>query len=87
MEIINFPLTLTYNYVAKKRQPCLVILFAILLIDGRFYPVSFDFWVDQFMYDECVVYLSKTEIAQNMIDYFVKEGLNFENIIFDAGFS
>lgn len=82
MKIIDFPYTLTYNYVSNKKEPCLVILFAV----GKTYPIMFDFWVDELMYTNQEEYLTKNEITENMLNYFINQGLKFKSVIFDAGF-
>ncbi len=86
MKIVDFPYCLTYNYIHKKKEPCLVILFAALVIRDKTYPITFDFWVDELMYGDKEDYLSKNQITENMIDYFINQGLNFKAVIFDAGF-
>lgn len=71
MKTIYFPYCLTYNYINKKKEPCLVILFAALVIKDKTYPITFDFWVDELMYSDKEDYLSKNDITEKMIEYFI----------------
>lgn len=87
MKIIDRPYNLIYNYVTKKYEPCLVILFAIILVNDTKYPISFDFWISENMLEEGEVYLSKNEIAKKMLENLVSKGLKVDNCLFDAGFN
>lgn len=85
MKIIDRPYNLIYNYVTKKYEPCLVILFAIILVNGDKYPISFDFWISENMLGDGEVYFSKNEIAKNMVESLVNSGLKVDTCLFDAG--
>lgn len=87
MKIIDRPYNFIYNYITKKPEPTLVILFAIILINGHKYPINFDFWISENMLEEGEVYLSKNEIAKNMLESLVNTGLKVDNCLFDAGFN
>lgn len=86
MRIIDKPYNLIYNYVLKHQCPTLVLLFAILEIDGKVYPLGFDYWIQKVMLDSEEDYFSKTEIAQKLFDKIIKHKLKFNYISFDAGF-
>lgn len=85
MKIIDRPYNLIFNYVTKKYEPTLVILFAIILVNGEKYPISFDFWISENMLEEGEIYLSKNQIAENMLKRLVNTGLKVDNCLFDAG--
>lgn len=87
MRIIDRPYNLIYNYVTKRYEPCLVILFAIIVVNGNKYPIIFDFWISQNMLVDGEIYLSKNEIAKNMLESLVTSGLRVDNCLFDAGFN
>ena len=85
MTIINKPFNLIYNQNTKRYEPCLVILVAALEIEGKVYPIDFGFWISQYMIEEGESYLTKSQIAEKMIENIVKK-FSISEIIFDAGF-
>ena len=87
MTIINKPFNLLYNQNTKRYEPCLVILVASLEIEGKVYPIDFNFWISQHMIEpeQGEEYLTKSQIAETMIERLVKK-FNITEIIFDAGF-
>jgi len=85
MKIIDRPYNLIYNYVNKRYEPTLVILFAVILVNANKYPINFDFWISENMLEEGEVYLSKNQIAENMLKSLVNTGLKLDNCLFDAG--
>jgi len=87
MEIIDGPYNLIYNYATKKYEPCLVILFAIILVNGEKYPINFDFWISENMLEDGEVYLTKNQIAKNMLESLINTGLKVDRCLFDAGFN
>lgn len=87
MKIIDRPYNLIFNYATKKYEPCLVILFAIILVNGEKYPINFDFWISEYMLEEDETYLSKNQIAKNMVESLVDIGLKVDNCLMDAGFN
>ena len=87
MITINKPYNLIYNQNTKRYEPCLVILVSALEIEGKVYPIDFSFWISQHMIeeDQGEEYLTKSQIAEKMIERLVKK-FNITEIIFDAGF-
>ena len=86
MKIIDRPYNLIYNHNSKSKEPCLVLLFAILRVDDKIFPLSFDYWIQDIMLEENELYLTKTEIAQAMINNIITKELLFDYVSFDAGF-
>lgn len=86
MKIIDRPYNLIFNHCTRRYEPCLVILFAIVLVNGIKYPINFDFWIckDMIGTDD---YLTKNEIAKNMLKCLLDNGLKIDRILFDAGFT
>lgn len=86
MKIIDRPYNLTFNHGTRRYEPCLVILFAIVLVNKIKYPINFDFWIckDMIGNDD---YLTKNEIAKNMLKCLLDNGLKIDRILFDAGFT
>ena len=86
MKIIDRPYNLLFNYASRKYEPCLVILFAIIVINDEKYPINFDFWISENMLSRDEGYLTKNKIAENMIERLLSIGLEVDNCLFDAGF-
>ncbi len=87
MRIIDRPYNLIYNYATKKYEPCLVILFALIIINGEKYPINFDFWLSENMLEKGETYLTKNQIAKNLIENMIRNGLKVDRCLFDAGFN
>lgn len=87
MRIINKPYNLIYNQNTKRYEPCLVVLVAALEIEGKVYPIDFSFWINEHMIeeDQGEEYLTKSQIAENMVERLIIK-YNITEIIFDAGF-
>lgn len=85
MWVINKPFNLIKNHNTNNYEPCLVILVAALEIKGKVYPIDFAFWQSEIMTGEDEVYLTKNEIAEEMINRLVRS-YKIKEIIFDAGF-
>lgn len=75
MKIIDRPYNLIYNYAYKRYEPCLVILFIVLLVDDEIYPIDIDFWISETMMLEDEIYRKKTEIAKDSIQELLNKGM------------
>lgn len=80
-----FPFNPIYNYNLHRNQNCLVLMFLCFEVDGKRYPVLFDYWISQIYYDEDEPYFTKDEIFIKSVDYLINAGLNIETMLFDAG--
>ncbi len=87
MKVIDKPYNMVYNYVKGCFEPCLVILFAIIVIEDEVFPVGVDFWISKDMLEADENYETKTEIAKKMIRKLVDKGMVIETALFDAGFN
>lgn len=87
MKIIDRPYNMIYNHASKRYEPCLVILFIILLVDDEIYPIDIDFWISETMMFDDEIYLKKTEIAENVIEGLLNKGMTIDRALFDAGFN
>lgn len=87
MKIIDRPYNLIFNYVTKRYEPCLVILFLVIVSNGIKYPIDFDFWISENMLEEGEVYLSKNQIAKNMLESIDNIESKIDNCLFDSGFN
>ena len=85
MNIINKPFNLIFNHNTRRYEPCLVILVAALEIKGKVYPIDFSFWISENMIEDGEEYLTKSEIAEKMIERLIQR-FSIIEIIFDAGF-
>jgi hypothetical protein len=86
MQIIDRPFNYIYNYVSGKMQPCLVLLFGAIQIDENIYPIDFSYWISNIMLEDGEIYLSKIDIALKMIEKIIENCIEFDGILFDAGF-
>lgn len=87
MKIVDRPYNLIYNYVTKRYEPCLVILFLVIVSNGIKYPIDFDFWISENMLEDGEVYLSKNQIAKNMLESIVDIETKIDSCLFDSGFN
>lgn len=87
MKIIDRPYNLIYNHASKRYEPCLVILFIVLLVDDEIYPIDLDFWISKTMMLEDEIYLKKTELAEKAIEDLLNKGMVIDRVLFDAGFN
>lgn len=87
MKIIDRPYNLIYNHASKRYEPCLVILFIVLLVDDEIYPIDIDFWISETMMLEDEIYRKKTEIAKDSIQELLNKGMVIDRVLFDAGFN
>jgi hypothetical protein len=85
-EELVYPANLIYNHHNRRQEPCLVILFATLLIGGLVYPLTFEFWISKFWFENGTLYLTKNDIAEEVYQKLITSGLKFDSIFFDAGF-
>ena len=81
------PYNLIYNHNSKKYQPCLVILFLYVRTENKNYPILFDYWISKVGYQCEDDYLTKNEIFIKSLDFVINQGLEFNYLIFDSGFS
>lgn len=81
-----FPFNPIYNYNSHCYENCLVIMFICFEMDGKIYPLLFDYWISKIYHEKNELYLSKTNIFIKGIEYLIKEGLNINTILFDAAF-
>ena len=87
MKIIDRPYNLIYNHASKRYEPCLVILFLVLLVNDEIYPIDIDFWISETMMLDDEIYLKKTEIAENVVEGLINKGMTIDRALFDAGFN
>lgn len=87
MKIIDRPYNLIYNYASKNYEPCLVILFIVLLVDNEIYPINTEFWISETMIIDDEIYRKKTEIAEEIIENLLNKGMKIDRVLFDAGFN
>jgi hypothetical protein len=87
MLIINKPYNQVYNPSTRRLEDCIVMLVAIININGNIYPIKYDFWISDLMIEEDEVYMSKVDISIVCIEELLKLGLVIDEIIFDAGFN
>ena len=85
-KFITFPFNLTYNPTTQRFQPTLFLLFAIAELDGELYPLQMDFWANEDWEPDDGLYLTKNDVAKSMITGLVEQGLEFYEVLFDAGF-
>jgi len=81
---LTFPFNLLYNQNNNQFGPTLCLLFAIAELDGKYYPIAFDFWTQQEW--DPVNFFSKNELAKYMITSLYEQGLVIRELLFDAGF-
>ena len=81
-----YPYNPIYDYSKNCYHNCLVIMFICFESKGKIYPILFDYWISKIYYDDNEKYITKNELFIESIEYFIKNGLNIENIIFDSGF-
>jgi len=87
MKIIDRPYNLLYNYASGVYEPCLVILFIVLLVDDEIYPINTEFWISKTMMEEDEIYRKKTQIAEDVIENLLNKGMTIDRVLFDAGFN
>ena len=87
MKILDKPYNLIYNHASGKYEPCLVILFIVLLVDNEIYPISTDFWISESMIFDDEIYRKKTKIAEDIIEELLNKGMKINRVLFDAGFN
>ena len=87
MKVLDKPYNLIYNHSSGKYEPCLVILFVVLLVDNEIYPISTEFWISETMLFEDEIYRKKTEIAKDIIETLLNKGIIIDRVLFDAGFN
>ena len=87
MKIIDKPYNIIYNHASGKHEPCLVILFIVLLVDNEIYPISTEFWISETMMFDDEIYRKKTEIAEYIIKNLLNIGMEIDRVLFDAGFN
>ena len=63
-----------------------MILFFYFVSEGKKYPVCFDYWISDIYYDADERYIDKNDLFIKNLTYLISQGLNFENVIADAGF-
>ena len=85
-KFITFPFNLTFNPNTQQLQPTLFLLFALAEVEGELYPIEIDFWANEDWEPEDGLYLSKNDVAKSMITGLVEKGLEFYEVLFDAGF-
>ena len=85
-KFITFPFNLTFNPNTQRFQPTLFLLFALAEIDGDLYPLQMDFWANEDWEPDDGLYLTKNDVAKSMITGLVEKGLQFFEVLFDAGF-
>jgi hypothetical protein len=81
---LTFPFNLLFNPNTKQYGPTLCVLFALAELDGKYYPVAFDFWTQHEWDPEG--FLSKLRVASVMIESLYEQGLVIQELLFDAGF-
>lgn len=87
MEVLNKPYNQTYNPNTRRLEDFVVMLVAIVNINGEIYPIKYDFWISDMLIEEGEIYMSKIDIAIDCIDNLLTLGLKVDEIIFDAGFN
>lgn len=81
---LTFPFNLLFNPNNKQYGPTLCVLFALAELDGKYYPVAFDFWTQEEWDPEG--FLSKIKVASLMLEGLLEQGLVMKELLFDAGF-
>lgn len=81
-----YPYSPIYNPSTKRYENCLVLMFIVYELEGKDYPIMFDYWVSEVYYEEFEKYLNKNEIFIQAIEYLIKIGIKIELIIKDSGF-
>jgi len=86
MKVINRPFNYLVNHHEKRLIPTQNLLVAVIEFEGRCFPISMAWWIQECFLDDDEIHQKQTEVSEKMLEKLHQMGFQPEVILFDGAF-